>query len=221
MLREFGHDRNKVTFEVEHFLGKQKNPPKNQPEQRQVQNQRPVITENPFAKDLTPLTAESAADFFNQLGQSEPKQTSKPAKVERQPTEENLLTGSHNELHLTETVSKNVNWNEGMEKMIKRNLLIGNLQYAAEVALKCGRTAEALLIAEQGSQSLFEEIKQQYFAMQKDPFIKTVLQAIVDDKGDDLTEEEALKPSSHAGINFPASTTWQESLSYIFAYELE
>lgn len=26
MLREFGHDRNKVTFEVEHFLGKQNNP---------------------------------------------------------------------------------------------------------------------------------------------------------------------------------------------------
>jgi len=39
--------------------------------------------------------------------------------------------------------------------MIKRNLMIGNLQYAAEVALKCGRTAEALLIAEQGSEDLF------------------------------------------------------------------
>ena len=59
--------------------------------------------------------------------------------------------------------------------MIKRNLMIGNLQYAAEVALKCGRTAEALLIAEQGSEDLFQAIKQQYFAMQKDPFVKTVL----------------------------------------------
>jgi hypothetical protein len=56
---------------------------------------------------------------------------------------------------MTETVSKNVNWNEGAEKMIKRNLLIGNLQYAAEVALKCGRTAEALLIAEQGSDEIY------------------------------------------------------------------
>jgi len=58
-------------------------------------------------------------------------------------------------VHITETVSRNVNWNEGHEKMIKRNLMIGNLQYAAEVALKCGRTTEALLIAEQGDEQLF------------------------------------------------------------------
>jgi hypothetical protein len=32
--------------------------------------------------------------------------------------------------------------------MIKKSLMIGNLEYAAELALKCGRTAEALLIAE-------------------------------------------------------------------------
>ena len=53
---------------------------------------------------------------------------------------------------ITETVSKNINWDEGVEGIIKRNLLFGNLEYAAEVALKCGRTAEALLIAEAGGQ---------------------------------------------------------------------
>lgn len=53
---------------------------------------------------------------------------------------------------MTETISKNTNWDEGVEGIIKRNLLIGNLEYAAEVALKCGRTAEALLIAEAGGQ---------------------------------------------------------------------
>lgn len=51
---------------------------------------------------------------------------------------------------ITETISKNVNWDEGAEGIIKRNLLVGNLEYAAEVALKAGRTAEALLIAEAG-----------------------------------------------------------------------
>lgn len=106
------------------------------------------------------MTAESAADFFNQLGQAEPKPAAQPKQEEKKPTEENLLDGSRHEVHLTETVSKNVNWNEGPEKMIKRNLLIGNLQYAAEVALKCGRTTEALLIAEQGSEDLFNEIKE-------------------------------------------------------------
>ena len=77
-------------------------------------------------------------------------------------------------------ISRNANWNEGTEKIIKRNLMIGNLQYAAEVALKCGRTAEALLIAEQGDEQLYQSIKQQYFALQKDPFIKTVLQSIIE-----------------------------------------
>jgi hypothetical protein len=51
---------------------------------------------------------------------------------------------------VTETVSKNTNWDEGVEGIIKRNLIVGNLEYAAEVALKCGRTTEALLIAEAG-----------------------------------------------------------------------
>jgi hypothetical protein len=55
-----------------------------------------------------------------------------------------------NQVFVTETISRNVNWDEGTEGIIKRNLLIGNLEYAAEVALKAGRTAEALLIAEAG-----------------------------------------------------------------------
>lgn len=53
---------------------------------------------------------------------------------------------------VTETISRNSNWDEGLEGVIKRNLLIGNLEYAAEVALKAGRTTEALLIAEAGGE---------------------------------------------------------------------
>ena len=52
----------------------------------------------------------------------------------------------------TETISRNTNWDEGIEGVIKKNLLIGNLEYAAEVALKSGRTAEALLIADAGGE---------------------------------------------------------------------
>jgi hypothetical protein len=82
-----------------------------------------VITENPFAKDLGSLSAESAADFFNQLGQTtEVKKETKPAKIEEKPQEP-----QQQEVHITETISKNVNWSVGPEKMIKRNLLIGNL----------------------------------------------------------------------------------------------
>ena len=60
-------------------------------------------------------------------------------------------------------MSKNTNWDEGVEGIIKRNLLMGNLEYAAEVALTCGRTTEALLIAEAGGSQILERIKEEYF----------------------------------------------------------
>ena len=55
-----------------------------------------------------------------------------------------------------ETISRNINWDEGAEGIIKQNLLVGQLEYAAQVALKCGRTTEALLIAEAGGKDLYE-----------------------------------------------------------------
>ena len=72
--------------------------------------------------------------------------------------------------------------------------MMGNLQYAAEVALKCGRSAEALLIAEQGGEDLYEDIKKMYFQMHKDQFVKVVVQGICDDDLSGLTKIEALAP---------------------------
>jgi hypothetical protein len=59
---------------------------------------------------------------------------------------------------IIESVSKNADWDSGPESMIKRNLMYGNLEYAAEVALKCGRVAEAFLIAQAGGEDLIEDI---------------------------------------------------------------
>ena len=57
---------------------------------------------------------------------------------------------------MQETISRNTNWDESVEGIIKQNLLIGELQYAAQVALKSGRSTEALLIAEAGGAELYE-----------------------------------------------------------------
>jgi hypothetical protein len=83
---------------------------------------------------------------------------------------------------ITESVSKNVNWDEGAEGIIKRNLLVGNLEYAADVALKCGRTTEALLIAEAGGEKLLERIKEEYFMNCKDSYVKLFLRSIVQEE---------------------------------------
>jgi hypothetical protein len=50
--------------------------------------------------------------------------------------------------------------------MIKKNLMVGNLQYAAECALKCGRTAEAFLIAQMGGPQMQSDIQSRFFESQ-------------------------------------------------------
>jgi hypothetical protein len=97
------------------------------------------------------MTAESAADFFNQLGSKSATTTNNNAEEEKK-EEEAPQTKESKLVMVTETVSRNSNWDEGIEGVIKKNLLVGNLEYAAEVALKAGRTAEALLIADAGGE---------------------------------------------------------------------
>jgi hypothetical protein len=82
LLKEFGFDKKKVTFEVERFLGKQIKRQEEAPRQHSVLNKPPVVTENPFVQDFTALTAEGAVDFFNQLGSS----TQQSQKQEAQST---------------------------------------------------------------------------------------------------------------------------------------
>lgn len=89
---------------------------------------------------------------------------------------------------MQETISRNVNWDTAAEGTIKKNLLIGKLEYAAQVALKSGRTTEALLIAEAGGQDLYDQIKAEYFAQHQDPFVKEVIQAITKDDFTNIIE---------------------------------
>jgi hypothetical protein len=103
------------------------------------------------------MTAESAADFFSELGSR--SNNAPPASkannnnnVEENKVEEEQPSNQTKLQMVTETISRNTNWDEGVEGIIKRNLLIGNLEYAAEVALKAGRTTEALLIADAGGE---------------------------------------------------------------------
>ena len=118
-----------------------------------------------------------------------------------------------------ETVSRNANWNEGHENLIKKNLLIGNLQYAAEIALKCGRTTTALLIAERGGPELFEDIKQRYFELEKDSFITSIVHSISERNLTKLTNSEMLQQSqSTSGQPGLPATNWKESIAYLYSY---
>ena len=152
LLKTFGYDKTKIIQEVERCLGRKLLKPK---QEQQVQQQ-PIAQKLP-QPEFKPMTAESAADFFSELGsrsnnappgQSKGNQNNnnvEDLKVEEEPSQTKLQM-------VTETISRNTNWDEGIEGIIKRNLLIGNLEYAADVALKAGRTTEALLIADAGGE---------------------------------------------------------------------
>jgi len=227
LLKEFGFDSKKVTFEAEHFLGKQIKVVSHEDSSKKGGrlNQPPVVTENPFANDLDNLSQEGAFDFFNKLG-NQPQPQKKEEEIKQQRAHDTLaneasphafLTHQHDPSHLIhETVSRNANWNEGVESLIKKNLLIGNLQYAAEIALKCGRTTTALLIAERGGPDLFNEIKQSYFELEKDAFIASVVRSINEGNLSRVTDASLLG-QAHANPALSA-TTWKESLSYLFSY---
>ena len=173
LLKQFGIDKNKAAFEVERYLGRKVNRP--QENQQQV-SQKPVQN-SVMQSHLPSMTAEGAADFFSQLGQKDQAQQNQANQGEK-PGDENgsqrtrpsgsgggaeqdgtggarsSVSGRQNIVQ--ETISRNTNWDESAEGIIKQNLLIGELQYAAQVALKCGRSTEALLIAEAGGQELYE-----------------------------------------------------------------
>ena len=68
-----------------------------------------------------------------------------------------------------------MNWDEGLEKLIRENIILGNLEAAIDCALVCGRTAEALIIAAQGGPELFNITQEAVLSSSKDKFLKNML----------------------------------------------
>jgi hypothetical protein len=145
LLKSFGFDKTKIVQEVEKCLGRKLLKPK---------QEQPAAPQKaaPPKQELKAMTAESAADFFNQLGSKAAAATTNNNAEEEKKEEEAPASRESKMTYMTETISRNTNWDEGIEGVIKRNLLVGNLEYAAEIALKAGRTAEALLIADAGGE---------------------------------------------------------------------
>ncbi len=87
---------------------------------------------------------------------------------------------------MQENVTKNSNWNAGIGKIIKTNILIGNIEGAVDSALKCGRVAEALLLAYTKGGDFFKSTIKSYVTSSNDPFVKNVIRYLVDDQIEDL-----------------------------------
>lgn len=162
------------------------------------------------------LNADEAADFFSNLGNKEQSAPARAApEVSQAPSQGDIQPNTHLNI-VQETVSRNINWDEGTEGIIKQNLLHGEIEYAAQVALKCGRSTEALLIAEAGGPDLFAQIKEEYFKSHKDQFVREIIQAI---STDDFTS--VIESVTQSNINKQPVCSWKEILAYVIAYEDE
>ena len=89
-----------------------------------------MVTENPYADDFNDMSTEGAFDFFSKLGHESPAKN-EPKEEEKKldsPSPASEIQAHHDPNNLVhDTISRNANWNEGHESLIKKNLLIGNL----------------------------------------------------------------------------------------------
>jgi|JI61114C2RNA_FD_contig_111_526848_length_1615_multi_3_in_0_out_0_3 protein transport protein SEC31 len=101
-------------------------------------------------------------------------------------------------------VPRNFNWDLGRERLIKQNLLIGNYGGAIDAALKCGRTAEALIIAYSQGQDVFKSTLKSFFTETTDNFITNILKHIADKESDELIKKYQL-------------ANWKECIAFIYS----
>jgi protein transport protein SEC31 len=167
-----GFEKNKLQSEVYAFIGKKSEKTQNKERQR-------VTLVNNNIND-------EAEEFWNTAMAKNDKEEAKVNSKSTEVLNEKPMT-------IQETVTKNINWNQGAEKLIKHSLLIGDLESAVDVALKCGREAEALLIASAGDKNLFNKAKASFFNKNKDLFIKNIFSSIINGNFEALFEYNVLK----------------------------
>ena len=144
-----------------------------------------------------PQIEESAEDldklFDNPIEQNAPR---KPSITEKEAKE---IPNT-----ISEELIKNINWNVGNEKTIKKCLLLGDLESAVQLLFKNNRNCEALLIASSNPE-LFKKAKETYFAKENDLFVKSIFPAIINNNFDVLFDYNVIKE-------------WKEYLFYVNTY---
>ena len=186
IMEVLGFDKNNIIKKAENYTGKY------------YVTRATTTTNHKVESDFKPLTAEEAEDFFGNLGRKGSKDVTGRLSAS--------MTEIDDEYTTQENVTKNTNWNAGIEKVIKTNILIGNIEGAVDSALKCGRVAEALLLAYAKGDEFFKSTIKSYVTSCNDPFVKNVIRYLVEDQIEDLVLNYSLdewKECVALCINFP------------------
>eukprot|EP00923_Selenidium_pygospionis_P047858 GHVN01082535.1.p1 GENE.GHVN01082535.1~~GHVN01082535.1.p1 ORF type:complete len:742 (+),score=105.33 GHVN01082535.1:1675-3900(+) len=158
-------------------------------------------TTSGFLSKTTSMTEVDPELFFRRLGEDQVKQDM-AAAASSLPREES------NQAQDTEYKPPSADWNSGPERLMKQSLLVGDRAMAVEVALQCGRLADALLLAAtSGDGVLWDRTRKEYTKLQRDPFLDQV-RCIIDGSFDELVRSSDL-------------TQWQETIAILATYSQE
>jgi protein transport protein SEC31 len=172
ILEALGFDKTGIIKRAENYTGKY------------YVTRASTTTTQKVESDFKMLTAEEAEDFFDTLNKKSTKDASGRKSASMADVDDEYIT--------QENVTKNSNWNAGIEKIIKGNILIGNIEGAVDSALKCGRVAEALLLAYAKGGDFFKSTIKSYVTSCNDTFVKNVIRYLVEDQIEDLVMNYSL-----------------------------
>lgn len=186
LFTALGYDKEALKQETYNYIGK-KVPKGNTTKTRDFSN-----LNNSNQNKTIQQGKDDAASFFSEMTSKVESQKEQNASFKAQTSQ--VLDHTEKPNLITETISKNINWNQGSEKLIKQSLLTGDLESAVDVALKCGREAEALLIAvSSGNQELLNKTKAEYFGKNKDLFIRNIFSSIINKNFEALLDYNVIK----------------------------
>ncbi|CAD7961704.1 unnamed protein product [Amoebophrya sp. A25] len=138
----------------------------------------------------------AAEDFFASMAQKEAQ------KQEEETTALQAREAEAEALAIAQRANA-ADWSQGPESLIRTNFLVGSREAAVEICLKCGRVADALLIA-YAEPGLFAKVRDEYLKRQNDTFLNTI-SFVVDNQLEALVARSNLDQ-------------WRETLALLATY---
>ena len=172
IIKAIGLDKDKILKQAEKYTNKTYS--------------KKVISNKNLDYNYSLPSQKEAEDFFSALAE---QGTKKNATFNHGIEDEDQT----DQFAVTETITKNTNWNAGIEKIIKDNILIGNIEGAVDSALRCGRVAEAFLLAYSKGTDFFRATFESYVTSCNESFVKNVIRFLVEDQISDLVQKYPLE----------------------------
>ncbi|CAD7968388.1 unnamed protein product [Amoebophrya sp. A120] len=200
IVTKLGYDLQEIANSAEQYLGHK--PGSKWAEKAAAEEQARISkasmdqASNNGAPALPAFDEHAAEDFFSTMAQKEAQKKQEDLQLARKKEEEELQLQQ-------KKVDSASDWNQGPELLIRQNFLVGSREAAVEICLKCGRVADALLIA-YPEPELFAKVRDEYIQSQQDPFLSTIGNVV-------QNQLEALVCDSNLN-------NWKETLALLATY---